>query len=266
MTELRGGGHGGTEMTNSDSPLTTWSKIRRDPLEDTGGLSRAPSGNNNSAPIGAQFDNGPQDFKPLQSACSVPSLLQSQSLPNLVSTKHQQWLLRNKLLALNSSINAAEKAFDVPIKIFDIEQSSPVAGAGGASLSSSALSSTSRHSVATSSPPPSLSSSNNQNTPPHTKKHTTTPSHQANFSLLKLFIKQKNTFDTQVTGCYNKHDNNANNTTDTTYMSWNECDTSAPTGGGQDRNLNNNNVSPTVWNNTKRAGNAVDKMAPNGGI
>lgn len=50
-------------------------------------------------------------FQPLQSACSVPSLLQTQSLPNLVSNKHQQWLLRNKLLALNSSINAAEKAF-----------------------------------------------------------------------------------------------------------------------------------------------------------
>uniref|UniRef100_A0A8D8R5G1 Iporin n=1 Tax=Cacopsylla melanoneura TaxID=428564 RepID=A0A8D8R5G1_9HEMI len=269
MTELRGVGApgAGTEMTNSDSPLTTWSKIRRDPLEDTpGGLSRAPSGNNNSAPIGAQFDNCPQDFKPLQSACSVPSLLQSQSLPNLVSNKHQQWLLRNKLLALNSSINAAEKAFDVPIKIFDIEQSSPVAGAGGASLSSSALSSTSRHSVATSSPPPSLSSSNNQNTPPHTKKHTTTPSHQANFSLLKLFIKQKNTFDSQVTGCYNKHDNNANTTTDTTYMSWNECDTSAPNVGGQDRNLNNNNNNNvTGWNNAKRAGIAVDKIPTNGG-
>ncbi|KAI5698670.1 hypothetical protein M8J75_010208 [Diaphorina citri] len=244
MSELRGSGVSNPEMSNSDSPLTTWSKMK--PTGGDGMLSRVPSGNNNSTPIGQTFDNTVLEFKPLQSACSVPSLLQSQSLPNLVSNKHQQWLLRNKLLALNSSINAAEKAFDVPIKIFDIEQSSSINSITDSIFSSSVVNSP-RHSVA-STPPPELSS--NQNAP---KKHTTTPSHQPNFSLLKLFIKQKNNLDNSVAATTHSVANNNNNEN---YMSWNEeGDTGAPC--GEITNVNKCNVA--TWN-TRPGGQNLNKQ------
>lgn len=211
MSELRGS----SEMTNSDSPLTTWSKLKNEPGTEQGKLSRHPSGNNNSAPIGQTNDNG-LNFKPLQSACSVPSLIQTQSLPNLVFNKQQQWLLRSKLLALNGSITSAEKTLDVPIKIFDIDQStsnslseSNYSGRTHPSVSNSfdTVESTASNRSGSSS-----SHNNNNNNNSSKKKHTTTPSHQPNFSLLKLFIKQKSD--------HHHHHQHV----DVNHMSWNETE------------------------------------------
>ncbi|KAG5887717.1 hypothetical protein JTB14_020019 [Gonioctena quinquepunctata] len=141
-----------TSMTRSDSSsLTTWSKLKKRCSEDL--LRRPPSGNNNNSGNEASHLG-------LTDATS-----KSQSMPNLYKQK-----LRNLMVASGYGKSQSNSSADTctvkrrPVKVFDIQHQINSSGSGSVSDMATSVD---------------VSSSENGN------------NKQPNFSLVKLFMKQK---------------------------------------------------------------------------